>query len=157
MSLPVVGQTAPNFSLPDQEGKEHSLSSYTGKWVLVYFYPKDDTPGCTTEACKMRDNFPHIQNKKLVVLGISTDSVDSHKKFAQKYELPFTLLADEGKTVVNQYGVWGEKSFMGKKYMGTNRTSFLINPDGQIVKVYEKVNPAVHAEEVLADLTSMQK
>jgi peroxiredoxin Q/BCP len=146
------GQQAPDFTLPDQDGVMHTLSSYAGKWVLLYFYPKDDTPGCTIEACTIRDQFKDFKKIDAVVLGVSTDSVQSHKKFARAYELPFTLLADEEKDVVNRYGVFGEKTFMGKTYMGTSRTSFLIDPSGKIVKVYEKVKPETHATEVLRDL-----
>jgi thioredoxin-dependent peroxiredoxin len=151
-----VNQPAPNFSLPDQEGKMHKLSDYKGKWVLVYFYPKDDTPGCTTEACSIRDNFPKFTSSALVVLGISKDSVASHKKFAEKYTLPFTLLSDESKEVIQAYDVWQEKNMMGKKYMGIVRTSFLIDPHGKIVKMYEKVKPEVHAKEVLEDIQKLQ-
>ena len=152
MMLPAVGQPAPDFTLPDQDGTPHTLSSYRGKWVLVYFYPKDDTPGCTIEACTIRDQFKDFKKIDAVVLGVSTDSVKSHKKFADAYALPFTLLADEHKEVVGSYGVFGEKKFMGKTYMGTSRTSFLINPKGDVAKVYEKVKPEIHAAEVLADL-----
>ncbi len=152
--MPKTGDTAPDFTLPDQDGVVHALSSYRGKWVLVYFYPKDDTPGCTKEACVLRDALPRFEGVQASVLGISVDSVASHKKFAEKYGLPFTLLADEDKKVVELYGVWGEKSFMGKKYLGTKRTSFLIDPDGVIKTVYENVKPDAHAEEVLADLSA---
>ena len=110
---------------------------------MLYFYPKDDTPGCTTEACTLRDNFPSLKKLKIVVLGISTDSTDSHKKFADKYKLPFTLLADEDKKVVEKYGVWQEKSMYGRKYYGIVRNSYLINPEGKIVKIYKKVKPAI--------------
>ncbi|MHB8660583.1 MAG: thioredoxin-dependent thiol peroxidase [Minisyncoccota bacterium] len=155
MTMPTVGQQALDFTLPDQDGAAHSLSSYKGKWVLLYFYPKDDTPGCTIEACTIRDQFKDFKKIDAVVLGVSTDSVASHKKFATAYELPFTLLADEHKEVVGQYGVFGEKKFMGKTYMGTSRTSFLIDPSGKIAKVYEKVKPEKHAAEVLADLAAL--
>ena len=144
-----IEQSAPDFTLPDQEGKKHKLSDYKDGWVLIYFYPKDDTPGCTKEACSIRDNFPKFKKLKAIVLGISVDSVKSHNKFAEKYKLPFILLADEDKRVVKKYGVWAKKKFMGREYMGTLRTSFLINPMGKIAKIYEKVNPEVHAEEVL--------
>lgn len=150
-----VGQPAPEFTLPDQDGKIHSLKEYRGTWVLLYFYPKDDTPGCTKEACAIRDDFPDFGELKVKVLGVSVDSVASHKEFAEKYSLPFTLLADEGKTVVEQYGVWGKKEFMGKEYMGTMRTSFLIDTEGAIGKIYEKVQPEVHAQEVLKDLREL--
>ncbi len=153
--MPSPGAPAPAFILPDQDGKPHSLSEYAGKWVLLYFYPKDDTPGCTIEACTIRDQFEGFQNIGAVVLGVSTDSVVSHKKFAAAYALPFTLLADEHKEVVGKYGVFGEKKFMGKTYMGTNRASFLIAPDGTIAKVYPKVKPEAHAAEVIADLKAL--
>ena len=147
-----VGQSAPNFTLPDQDSKIHELSDYKGGWVLVYFYPKDDTPGCTKEACSIRDSFPKFKKLKAVVLGISIDSTKSHAKFAKKYKLPFTILADEDKKIINKYGVWTKKKFMGRTYMGTLRASFLINPKGKIAKIYEKVNSEVHVEEVIEDL-----
>lgn len=153
--MPLRDTPAPDFTLADQDGKQHALSSYRGKWVLLYFYPKDDTPGCTIEACAIRDQFKDFQDIGAVVLGISTDSVESHRKFASAYDLPFTLLADPTKEVVGRYGVFGERKFMGKTYMGTARTSFLIRPDGTIAKVYEKVKPERHATEVIADLTTL--
>lgn len=145
------GQDAPDFELSDGEGKIHKLSDYKGKMVLIYFYPKDDTPGCTTEACTIRDSYDDFKKMVIVVLGISVDSVKSHKKFSDKYKLPFPLLSDEKKEVVNKYGVWGKKKFMGREYEGTNRISFLIGEDGKIMKVYEEVKPAKHAAEVLTD------
>ncbi len=151
-TLPQTGSPAPEFTLPDQEGKEHSLADYRGRWVLLYFYPKDDTPGCTKEACAIRDAFPQFGKGKAVILGISPDSVKSHAKFAEKYALPFTILADEGRQAIDAYGVWGPKKFMGREYEGVLRTSFLINPEGKIEKVYENVKPEVHADEVLADI-----
>ncbi len=151
-----IGKLAPDFTLPDQEGKSHTLSDYQGKWVLVYFYPKDDTPGCTKEACVLRDAVPDFKKLKAVVFGISADSVKSHKKFAEKYELPFTLLADENKKVIKKYGVWGLKKFMGREYEGIFRTSFLIDPGGRVAKVYEKVRPDIHADEVLNDLKALR-
>lgn len=154
--MPKEGDKAPDFELPDQNGDMHSLSSYRRKWVLLYFYPKDDTPGCTIEACTIRDQFENFSDIDAVVLGVSTDSVESHRKFAKAYSLPFTLLADENKEVVNLYGVFGEKKFMGRTYMGTTRASFLIDPSGTIVKVYPKVKPEIHAKEVLADLESFK-
>ena len=157
MTLPKVGAKAPSFSLLDQEGKKHSLSQYQGKWVLLYFYPKDDTSGCTKEACAIRDEFPAFKKLSCVVLGVSIDAVSSHSKFADKYDLPFTLLADEKKEVVKKYKVWQKKSMYGREYMGTLRTSFLINPKGMIAKVYEKVKPEIHADEVLADLKKLRK
>ncbi len=157
MSIPAIGSSAPAFSLPDQSGTEHALADYRGKWVLLYFYPKDDTPGCTIEACTIRDQFKDFQQIGAIVLGVSTDSVASHKKFAAAYELPFTLLADVNKEVVGAYGVFGEKKFMGRTYMGTQRTSFLIDPEGKVAKVYEKVKPELHAAQVIADLKTLSK
>jgi len=150
-----VGVTAPDFTLADQNGEQHTLSAYQGKWVLIYFYPRDDTPGCTKEACGLRDAFPEFQQLDMPVFGISTDSIKSHSKFATKYDLPFTLLADEAKEVVNLYGVWGLKKFRGKEYEGTNRMSFLIDPEGKIAKIYEQVKPDEHAEEVLNDVREL--
>jgi len=157
MEIPTVGLIAPGFTLADQEGNTHSLSDYKGKWILLYFYPKDDTPGCTIEACTIRDQFANFKDINAVVLGVSTDSIASHKKFATAYSLPFTLLADIHKEVVGIYGVFGEKKFMGRSYMGTTRTSFLIDPEGKIAKVYEKVKPLTHATEVVADLKTLSK
>ena len=152
-----VGQKAPEFTLSDQDGKEHKLSDFLGRWVLLYFYPKDDTPGCTTEACTIRDNFPHFEKSELIVLGVSVDSVKSHKKFAEKYHLPFTLLSDEEKKVVEAYGVWQKRKFMGREFMGTVRSSFLIDPEGKIAKIYEEVKPDKHAAEVLSDVTALSQ
>jgi len=152
MEMPKMGTVAPSFTLADQEGREHTLADYAGKWILLYFYPKDDTPGCTIEACTIRDQFKDFKKVGAVVLGVSTDSVASHKKFAEKFELPFTLLADVNKEVVGAYGVFGEKKMMGRTHMGVQRTSFLIDPEGKIAKVYEKVKPEAHAAEIIADL-----
>lgn len=150
-----VGDSAPDFELPDQDGKMHKLSDYQGQKILVYFYPKDNTPGCTIEACQIRDDFPKFNSIKAEVLGISTDSVESHQKFAQKHNLPFTLLADANKEVVKAYNVYKPKKFLGKEFLGTQRTSFLVDGDGKIAKIYEKVKPALHAEEVLRDLADL--
>jgi peroxiredoxin Q/BCP len=152
-----IGDTAPDFTLLDQKGTQHMLLAYRGKWVLLYFYPKDDTPGCTKEACAFRDTFPEFEKLDMPIFGISTDSVKSHGKFVTKYELPFTLLADENKEVVQLYGVWGKKKFRGKEYEGTHRMSFLIDPEGKIAKIYEKVKPEAHAEEVLHDVRSFSE
>ncbi len=146
---------APDFTLQDQDGNKHSLSDYLGSFVLIYFYPKDDTPGCTKEACMLRDDFPNFKKLEAKVLGISADSVKSHKKFAEKYQLPFTLLSDEEKTVIRAYGALGEKSMFGKKFLGIHRVSYLIDKKGNIVKVYDNVKPETHAEEVLVDLQSL--
>ena len=153
--LPKVGTKAKNFTLPDQEGKLHILKEYTGQWVVLYFYPKDDTPGCMVEACQFRDTFPQFKRSQAVVFGVSVDAVKKHAKFAMKYELPFTLLSDEEKKVVELYGVWAKKKFMGREYMGILRTTFLINPVGKIAKIYENVKPAGHAEEVLKDINEL--
>lgn len=150
------GSVAPDFKTQDQEGKFHTLSDYKGQWVLIYFYPKDDTPGCTKEACAIRDMMPDFHKLQLQVFGVSKDDVKSHKKFAEKYDLPFTLLADSDKKIITKYGVWAEKSLYGRKYMGTLRTSFLINPKGKIEKVYENVKPEIHASEMLEDLKKLR-
>lgn len=150
--VPAAGTPAPDFTLPDATGGTVTLSSERGHPVVLYFYPKDDTPGCTTEACDFRDNWHTLEQRGVRVLGISRDSVASHRKFAEKYGLPFTLLSDEGGEVTEKYGVWGEKSMYGKTYMGIARTTFLIGPDGIIQHVWEKVKPAGHAVEVLASL-----
>ena len=149
------GDLAPDFALADQHGEKHRLSDYQGRWVLVYFYPRDDTPGCTKEACAIRDNFSEFQAVNAKVLGISTDTVASHEKFAEKYNLPFTLLADDGQQVVEQYGVWGEKTSFGKTYFGTKRMSFLVDQEGKIAKVYKTVKPAGHALHVLGDIETL--
>lgn len=152
-----TGTKAPAFTAPDQEGKTHSLKDYAGKWVILYFYPKDDTPGCTKEACAFRDGFSKFNRAGIKILGVSVDSVKKHAKFVEKYSLPFILLSDEDKKIVNSYQVWGKKKFMGREYMGTNRVSYLINPEGKIAKVYEQVKPEDHADEVLADVKTLQK
>jgi thioredoxin-dependent peroxiredoxin len=146
------GDKAPEFSVLTNGGASVSLSDYKGKNVILYFYPKDDTPGCTREACAFRDHFARFEQKGAVVLGVSTDPVKSHDKFVEKFKLPFTLLADVDKKIVEAYGVWGWKSFMGRKYLGTHRVTFLIGPDGRIRKIWPKVKPEEHAEEVLAAL-----
>ena len=155
-SMLKTGQKAPLFSLPDQEGKTHSLADYQGKWVLIYFYPKDDTPGCTKEACAIRDAWPNFKKLKCVVLGVSADAPKSHAKFIEKYQLPFTLLSDESKEMLKKYDVWQKKKFMGREYMGIKRSSFLINSDGVIAKIYPDVKPELHAEEVLTDLKTLR-
>lgn len=147
-----VGSHAPDFTLSDQDGVSHTLSSHAGSRVLLYFYPKDDTPGCTVQACALRDVFPDLTALDAIVFGISSDTVKSHKKFADKYGLPFTLLADEDHRVCEQYGVWGTKKIWGKEYQGISRTSFLIDRDGIISKIYNNVKPERHADEVLLDL-----
>lgn len=147
-----TGDRAPLFSLLDQDHKKHELKDCLGSKVLLYFYPKDDTPGCTTEACEFRDNHTAMKELGLVILGVSADSVKSHKKFADKFELPFPLLSDETKEVCEAYGVWGKKKFMGREYMGISRTSFLIDEKGMISKTYANVKPKEHAGEVTNDI-----
>jgi peroxiredoxin Q/BCP len=146
---------APEFTLLDQDNKSHSLSDYKGKWVLIYFYPKDDTPGCTTQACGLRDSIEEYTQAGITILGISKDSVKSHKKFQEKHNLPFTLLADTEIEVAKKYGIWGPKKFMGKEFLGMHRISFLLNPDGIIKKVYDKVNVLTHASIILEDKNNL--
>ena len=143
------GDEAPDFTAATTDGRLVSLAGFKGKNVVLYFYPRDDTPGCTKEACAFRDEFSAFKRKDTIVLGVSIDSSKSHAKFAEKYKLPFTLLADEDKQIVEAYGVWGQKSFLGRKYMGTHRITFLIGPDGRIKKIWPTVKPADHAKEVL--------
>lgn len=150
-----VGDPAPDFSALDQTGKRVSLNQFQGHFVLLYFYPKDNTPGCTKEACAFRDLSPTFDEKKLRILGVSADSVKSHEKFATKFSLPFPLLADTEKEIVQAYGVWGEKSFMGRTFDGIFRASFLIDPKGRIAFIWPKVKAEPHASEVLAQLESM--
>ena len=146
------GIAAPDFDLADESGKQHKLSDYRGQTIVLYFYPKDDTSGCTKEACNFRDDYSAYQDAGVVILGVSPDSTESHTKFKTKYELPFTLLADEGHKVCDSYGVWGPKKFMGRQYDGVHRTTFLIDEAGKIRKVFEKVKPADHSAEILATL-----
>jgi peroxiredoxin Q/BCP len=150
-----IGALAPDFNLPDQNGKIHQLSDYQGKWLLLYFYPKDNTPGCTIEACSLRDNWADFGKFNASVLGISADSVASHAKFAGKFNLSFPILADEDKSMLKNYGVLAEKSMFGKTFLGIKRSSFLVDPSGKIAKIYEKVKPTEHAAEVLKDLENL--
>lgn len=147
-----VGKKAPDFELLDQDGSSHRLSDYAGKKVILYFYPKDNTPGCTQEACNFRDNYPQFMEKGAVVFGLSKDSVSSHKKFQQNFQLPFPLLADPGLTTIQAYDVWVEKVNYGRKYMGIERSTYLIDEKGYIEKAYQKVKPASHTQEVLENL-----
>ena len=146
------GDVAPAFTAPTSGGPTASLADFKGRPVILYFYPRDDTPGCTKEACAFRDAFADFTAKGAAVLGVSADSVKSHDKFIQKFKLPFTLLADEDKRIVEAYGVWGEKSFLGRRYQGIHRVTFLIGGDGRIQKIWPKVKPVEHAAEVLAAL-----
>ena len=151
-----TGIKVPNFSLPDQNGQVHNINDYKGRWVIVYFYPKDLTPGCTTEACNFQDALPDFTSIDAVIFGISKDSVDKHKKFADKYNLHFNLLSDENSNVCEQFGVWQKKSMYGKEYMGIVRSTFIVNPDGKIVKVYPKVKVKEHHTEILNDLKELR-
>ena len=143
------GGQAPDFATRDTDGNEVRLSDFRGRRVVLYFYPKDDTPGCTKQACSIRDSYSEFEERGIKVLGVSLDDQASHRKFADKYELPFTLLSDTDHAVADAYGVYGEKEFMGKKYMGVDRKTFLIDEQGRIKKVFNKVNVEEHADEVL--------
>jgi peroxiredoxin Q/BCP len=149
-----VNTKAPDFTLPDETGAMHRLSDFLGKPVVLYFYPKDDTPGCTTEACGFRDQYKEYSEAGILVIGVSPDSSQSHMKFKAKYNLPFMLLADLGHKVCELYGVWGRKKAMGRDYDGVFRTTFLISPEGNIIKVFEGVKPDGHSVEVLAALAA---
>jgi peroxiredoxin Q/BCP len=153
--IPLPGSMAPDFVLEDELGVERGLSEFRGKPVVLYFYPADDTPGCTKEACNFRDDYSMYTNAGVVVLGISPDSARSHAKFKSKYSLPFTLLADPGHIVCAMYGVWGEKQFMGRRFNGVLRTTFLIDRTGRIMRIFEKVRPAQHSAEILAELAAL--
>ena len=147
-----AGDLAPEFTATTHNGGRVSLAEFRGRNVILYFYPRDDTPGCTKEACSFRDEFAAFKKQGAIVLGVSTDSAKSHARFIEKYKLPFTLLADEDKQIVQAYGAWGPKSFMGRKYLGTHRITFLIGPDGRIKRIWPAVKPAEHVSEVLAAL-----
>jgi peroxiredoxin Q/BCP len=149
MALLEVGDKAPAFKTTNQDGETVSLGDFKGRKVVLYFYPKDDTPGCTKEACSFRDGWSKFRKRGLAVLGVSTDDEKSHRKFADKFALPFPLLADTDKTIVKAYGTWGEKSMYGRKYMGTHRVTYLIDEKGKIAAVWPKVKPDGHADEVL--------
>jgi peroxiredoxin Q/BCP len=143
------GEKAPDFKTKDQNGKVVSLKDFRGKKVVLYFYPEDDTPTCTVEACNLRDNYEDLRKAGFVVLGVSPDDKNKHKKFEEKYELPFTLLEDPEKTIIDAYGVWGEKNMYGRKYMGLFRTTFLIDEQGLIFKIFKKPKSKIHSEEIL--------
>lgn len=148
---------APDFSLKDPEGKIHSLSDYAGRWLVLYFYPKDDTPGCTKEACSFRDNLPHFEKIDAAILGVSKDTLEKHEKFIKKFDLNFPLASDEDGSVCEAYGTWGEKSLYGRKYMGIDRATFLIDANGKIAKIWRKVKVDGHTEEVMAALKELDK
>ena len=149
MATPTAGSKAPDFTAKDQNGNTVSLSDFKGKTVILYFYPKDDTPGCTAEACDFRDNYQSLIGKGYEVLGVSTDDEKSHKKFVTKHNLPFPLIADTDHSIVETYGVWGEKNMYGKKYMGTVRTTFIIDADGVIKNIIDKVDTKASSQQVL--------
>ena len=151
-----VGEQAPDFTLPDQDGREHTLSEYQGGPVVLYFYPKDHTSGCTKEACGFRDDYSAYQDSGVTILGVSPDSSKTHTNFIAKHDLPFALLADTEREVLKLYGAWGLKKNYGREYEGVLRTTFLIGADGKIAKVYEKVKPAAHSAEILADLEQLE-
>ena len=156
MSIPQEGKKAPAFSVPASSGEKIALKDFAGEQnVVLYFYPKDDTPGCTVEACAFRDGIKKIEKQNTIVLGVSPDSVTRHEKFIAKYNLPFALLADEDHKVCEKYGVWVEKNMYGRKYMGVARTTLIIGKDGKVLKVFEKVKPKDHLEEVLAFLKTL--
>ena len=154
MSMPEAGDLAPEIALPDETGTVHRLADQRGRWTIVYFYPKDDTPGCTVEACEFRDSYTDFEKRGAVVLGVSPDDVASHVKFKNKFSLPYALLADPEHEVAEQYGVWGEKKFGGKTYWGVKRSTFVIDADGNVAKVMHNVKPDGHPEQVLAALPS---
>lgn len=153
MPTPAVPYSAPNFTLKDSDGKAHSLADYSGRWLILYFYPKDDTPGCTIEACSFRDSHEQLLSKKAVVVGVSRDGADSHSAFTASYSLPFTLLSDPDHKTMDAYGAWGKKMFGTE---GVQRKTYIINPDGMVVKVYGRVIPTGHAAQVLAELEKLQ-
>ncbi|MEI6493379.1 MAG: thioredoxin-dependent thiol peroxidase [Verrucomicrobiota bacterium] len=160
-ALLVPGDQAPDFSAIAVgagygNGQPINLSDFKGRTVVLYFYPKDDTPGCTVQACALRDRYQHLTEKSAVVFGVSVDSVESHLKFIEKYTLPFPLLSDESHAAVDSYGVWVQKQMYGKKYMGTERSTFVIRPDGKIKSIFRKVNPSEHADTVLNDLAHFE-
>lgn len=152
-----IGKKAPGFDLPDQDNKKHKLSDYDGKWRVIYFYPKDNTPGCTKEACAIAEVYEDFGKAGVKVFGVSKDSPASHKKFAEKFNLPFTLLSDESKKMMEKYGAWQERSMYGRKYMGTARITYVIDPDGKVAAVYPKVTPTRHALQLLNDLKELKK
>ena len=152
MTTLTEGDKAPEFTTKDQNGNSVSLKDFHGKKVVLYFYPEDDTPTCTIEACNLRDNYAELKKAGLVVLGVSPDDKNKHKKFEEKYNLPFILLEDPQKNIIDKYGVWGEKNLYGRKYMGLFRTTFLINEEGNIIRIFKKPKSKIHSEEILKAL-----
>lgn len=150
-----IGHAAPGFSLPDQNGQLRSNDEFSGTWLLLYFYPKDDTPGCTKEACTIAEVYDEFGALNIAVVGVSKDSPKSHKKFAEKYHLPFTLISDERGDMIEAYGAWGAKSMFGRNFMGIQRISYLIDKEGKIARVYPNVDPAGHALQILKDVRSL--
>ncbi len=151
------GDKAPDFSMPTNDGKTTSLKDYAGRKLVLYFYPKDDTPGCTKEACSFRDNLPHFEKIDAAILGVSKDTIEKHGKFIKKFSLNFPLASDEDGSVCDAYGTWGEKSLYGRKYMGIDRATFLIGPDGKIANIWRKVKVDGHTEEVMAAIKDLDK
>jgi len=150
------GQKAPDFTLPDQDGNTHSLSDYKGKWLVLYFYPRDLTPGCTTEACNFQEALPDLKKLNTEVVGVSNDPVKSHRKFADKHDLQFTLLSSDENDMTKNYGAWQEKSMYGKTYWGVARITYIIDPEGKVAKAYSRVKPKEHHTEVEKDLKALQ-
>lgn len=146
-----IGDKAPDFTVKDQHGNNVKLSDFRGKKVVLYFYPKDNTPGCTAEACNLRDNYEDLKSQGYKILGVSTDSEDSHQKFIEKYDLPFTLLADTEKDIHEKYGTWVEKNMYGRKYMGTDRVTYIIDEEGKIENIIKKVKTKEHTKQILAE------
>lgn len=147
-----IGDKAPSISALDQNSNAFTLDSLRGSKVILYFYPKDDTPGCTAEACNLRDNYSDLLDRGFKIVGVSTDSVKSHQKFSEKYSLPFPLLADTDKKIVNDYGVWGKKKFMGREYDGTHRVTFVLSEEGTVLKIFDKVQTKEHAQQILMEI-----
>lgn len=152
-----IGQKALNFELKDQNGRLHKLQDYRSKWLVIYFYPKDNTPRCTKEACNFRDNIDVLRNMNTEILGISKDSITSHTNFTDRYNLPFPLLSDPKLGMIKEYGAWQKKSMFGKTFFSTSRITYIIDPKGKVSKIYPHVNPATHTKEILTDLKSIQK
>lgn len=154
---PKEGQRAPDFDLPSTRGKDLSLADFRDKWVVLYFYPKDDTPGCTAEACSFRDNHDELRREGAVILGVSSDSLESHEKFREKHDLGFTLLSDQTADAAKMYGAWGEKNFYGKRSWGVKRQTFLIDPEGRIAKIWKKVDSKTHGDTLLKEIRAQKK